>query len=240
LLHAILLLQLTLAPPEAKEAEKLVHASIRDFDLGSFDEALDEAERAYRLDPLPQILFNIAQCHRALKHWEKAAFFYERYLSRLPEAANRRTVEDMLTEATYRAKAEHMPAPQVAPPVPAVVVVAAPPTTQARRDEGVPAAAVEPGLDKSIEPSRSHAAAYVLGSAAVASLAVAIIGIVYVENFETVLGRLNATPTERYAAWQADHATAATEEPAAQNWMWIAGAAGAVALGTGTAAVFTW
>ena len=242
MLHAILLLQLALAPPEAKEAEKLVHASIRDFDLGSFDKALDEAEQAYRLYPLPQILYNIAQCHRALKHWEKAAFFYERYLARLPEAANRRTVQDLLTEATYRAKAEGLPAPKaepVPPPQP-VGVVAAPPGGQATGGESVPAAAVEPGVERAIEPSRSHAAAYVLGSAAVASLAVAIIGIVYVENFETVLGRLNATPAEKYAVWKADHATAASEEPAAQNWMWIASAAGAVALGTGTAAVFTW
>ncbi len=239
MLHAILLLQLALAPPEAKEAEKLVHASIRDFDLGSFDKALDEAEQAYRLYPLPQILFNIAQCHRALKHWEKAAFFYERYLAKFPEATNRRTVEDLLTQATYRAKAEHLPPPKLEPATPAPAVVLAAPV-QATGVKSVPAATVEPGVDASIEPSRSHAAAYVLGSAAVASLAVAIIGLVYVENFETVLGRLNAAPAEKYAAWWADHATAASEEPAAQHWMWIAGAAGAVALGTGTAAVFTW
>ena len=79
-----------------------------------------------------------------------------------------------------------------------------------------------------------------LGSVAVASLAVAVVGLVYVENFESVLGRLNGTPVEKYSAWEADHATAASEEPAARNWMWIAGATGAVALGSGTAAVFTW
>jgi tetratricopeptide (TPR) repeat protein len=115
LLHAILLLQLAVTPPEANEAEKLVHASIQDYDLGSFDKALDEAEQAYRLDPLPQILFNIAQCHRALKHWEQAAFFYRRYLLKLPAAPNRRTVDDLLTEATYRAKAAQLPAPKAGP-----------------------------------------------------------------------------------------------------------------------------
>lgn len=115
MLHAILLLQLAVTPPEANEAEKLVHASIQDYDLGSFDKALDEAEQAYRLDPLPQILFNIAQCHRALKHWEQAAFFYRRYLLKLPAAPNRRTVDDLLTEATYRAKAAQLPAPKAGP-----------------------------------------------------------------------------------------------------------------------------
>src|SRR5208282_1727037 len=72
LLHAILLLQLLATPPEAHDAEALVHASMRDYDLGYFEQALREAEQAYRLYPLPQILFNIGQCHRALEHWERA------------------------------------------------------------------------------------------------------------------------------------------------------------------------
>jgi hypothetical protein len=73
----------------------------------------------------------------------------------------------------------------------------------------------------------------------VASLVVAVVGIVYVESFETVLGRLNS-PSETYGQWEVDQPTAASHRPAAANWMWIAGATGAVALGTGTAAVFTW
>jgi tetratricopeptide (TPR) repeat protein len=237
LLHAVLLLQLALTPPEAQHAERLVHASIRDFDLGNFEQALGEAEQAYGLDPLPQILFNIAQCHRALKHWEKAAFFYQRYLSKLPNAPNRPTVEDLLTEVTYRAKVEALPASK---PQPAVVVAVPPPAAPVTREESVPPAALEPGTDKSIGPSRSHTAAYVLGSVAIASLGAAIVGIVYVESFEAVLGRLNGTPVEKYAAWQTDHATATSDKPLAQDFMWIGGAAGAVALGTGTAAVFTW
>ncbi len=246
MLHAVLLLQLALTPPEAHQAEKLVHASMRDYDLGYFEQALREAEDAYRLNPLPQILFNIAQCHRALQHWEKAAFFYERFLTKLPEAPNRKKVEDLLTEVQYKAKAAALPArPAAPPPQPLVLPVptatpAAPPPAAPPAEERAPAAAVEPWAEKQAEPSHSHAAAYVLGSVAVASLVVAIVGLVYVENFETVLGRLNAMPAEKYAAWQSDHATATSEEPAAQNWMWIAGATGAVALGTGTAAVFTW
>lgn len=238
MLHAVLLLQLAVAPAEAQQAERLVHASIRDYDLGAFDQALGEAEQAYRLDPLPQILFNIAQCHRALEHWEKAAFFYERYLERLPEAPNRKHVEDLLTEATYRAKAEKLPPVPVRPRPPAPLQAAPAPTPATA--QAAPSAAVTPSTEKAAEPAHPHTAAYVLGSVAVASLVVAVLGIVYVESFEAVLGRLNGTPVEKYGAWQADHATATSEKPAAQNWMWVAGATGAVALGTGTAAVWTW
>ena len=236
MLHAILLLQLVVTPPEAHDAEKLVHASIHDYDQGHFEQALDEAEQAYRLYPLPPILYNIAQCQRALGHWERAAFFYEEYLAKVPDSPTRKAVEDLITEAVYRAKAEHQPSGPAAPaPQPVVVVTAPTAAAPAPKGEGVPAAALEP----TAEPAHGHATSYVLGSVAVASLVVAIVGIVYVESFETVLGRLNS-PSETYGQWEVDQPTAASHRPAAANWMGIAGAAGAVALGTGTAAVFTW
>ncbi len=234
MLPALLLLHLASPPsplaPQAQQAADLVHASIRDFDMTYYDRALAEAEEAYRLDPLPQILFNIAQCHRALKHWEKAAALYRRYLKKLPEAPNRQQVEDRLAEAEYRAKLEALstrPERQVAQPV---VVVSAP--------ESVPPAAVEASAAKGAEPAHSHAAAWVLGSVAVASLVFMVIGIVDVENYEAVIGRLN-NPVS-YPAWRVDDATATSMMPAAQAWEVVAFATGAVALGTGTAAVLTW
>ena len=261
MLRAILLLHILATPAhQAKEAEERVHASMTDYDMGHFEQALREAEEAYRLDPRPQILYNMAQCHRGLHHWDQAAYLYQRYLAKLPDAPNRKSVEGLLAEVQQQLKAEQAktsaveaapqgvvvvsplpPPPLVLTPLVAAPLVetpaAKPPVT---KDASAPPAAIGPGVEKSAEPRHSHAAAYVLGSAALVSLVVMVIGIVYVENFEAVLGRLNSSKVESYAAWQADQATAASQQPHAQVWEWVAGATGAVAAVTGTSAVLTW
>jgi tetratricopeptide (TPR) repeat protein len=250
LLHAILLVQLFATSPQARDAQELVHASILDFDLGNFEKALTEAEQAYRLYPLAQILFNIGQCHRALKHWERAAFFYERYLSRLPAAPNRSKVEALLAEVQYRLKVEQLQAPPAEPAVPPAKVEPKPeepaepahpilPSTEAAPAESVPAAALEPETKKvAAKPSHSHKVSYVLGAVAVASLAVVVIGVVEVEDFQSLIGRVNHPVS--YSAWVPDQQSALNEAPSIPVWEWVAGATGAVALGTGTAAVLTW
>jgi tetratricopeptide (TPR) repeat protein len=69
------------------------------YKLGSFEAALAEYSKAYELFPAPAILFNLAQCHMNLKHWDLAIFFYEGYLRARPDAKNRALVEDRLREA---------------------------------------------------------------------------------------------------------------------------------------------
>jgi tetratricopeptide (TPR) repeat protein len=243
LLYTILLLHLAAPSPEAQQAEEFVHSSIRDFDRGDFERALHEAEEAYRLYPLAQILFNIGQCQRALKHWDKAAFYYGRYIQKLPNAPNRATVEELQAEVEYRAKAEALqkpPAEKPPPPLAAAPPRLADPPPPATPDSssGVPSAALESPAPSPAEASHSHAAAYTLGSIALASAVVMVIGIVEVESFEAVVGRLSNPTT--YPAWQADDATASKQLPQAQAWQWVAGITGGVALGTGTAAVLTW
>jgi tetratricopeptide (TPR) repeat protein len=67
--------------------------------LGQFEHALDAFSQAYELKPLPGFLFNIAQCHRHLGNFERASFFYKRYLTLAslvpPDAA---VVNDLLRE----------------------------------------------------------------------------------------------------------------------------------------------
>ncbi len=255
MLRAILLLQLVAMPPPAPstaEAARLVHDSINDFELGAFEKALHEAEEAYRLAPLPQILFNIGQCHKALKHWEKAAYYYQRYLAKVPSAPNRAAVEDFITEVTYRLKAEQLPVappppapappsaeispppapPAPAAPIPVLVVSSAPLSTTT--PEAVPPAAVEVAP----EPHHSHTAAWILGSVAVACVAVAVVSIVEVESFESLQGRL-ANPVS-YSQWEKDDATALTQGPQASNWEVTAIVTGATAIATGTAAGLVW
>jgi len=244
-LHAILLLQLAVPPsqsPAATEAARLVHASINDYELGFFDKALHEAEEAYRLAPLPQILFNIGQCHKALKHWERAAFYYEKYLAKIPDAPNRAKVEDLLTEVTYRLKAEQLPAPPAQPapvppaatPAPAPVLVISSAPLSATTPEAVPPAAI----DVVAEPHHSHTASWILGSVAIACVATAVVGIVEVENYESFRGTLSSPAS--YTYWEQNSPKNTGMGQTAQIWEVTAIITGAVALATGTAAAFTW
>src|SRR5687767_11122360 len=63
------------------------------YKLGRFDDALAEYSAAYEIYPAPGLLFNIGQCHKNLKHYERAVFFFEGYLREKPNAPNRALVE---------------------------------------------------------------------------------------------------------------------------------------------------
>jgi tetratricopeptide (TPR) repeat protein len=69
------------------------------YDLGHFDDALAAFEAAYTAKPLPGFLFNLGQCHFGLGHYERAVFFYERYLELLPSAPNKELVDQLIAEA---------------------------------------------------------------------------------------------------------------------------------------------
>lgn len=84
--------------PNHAQAVALARQSITDFNVGDFGAALAEATQAYKLEPNPGLLYNLAQAHRALKHWERAEFFYRGYLRGKPNAPNRAQVEKLIAE----------------------------------------------------------------------------------------------------------------------------------------------
>src|SRR5712675_1116118 len=90
--------------PPAEEAEKLAREKFKqaeiDFNLGKFSEALSGYQAAYEAKPLTAFLFNIAQCYRNLGNYERARFFYKRYLTLEPKTPNRRVVTDLIAEVT--------------------------------------------------------------------------------------------------------------------------------------------
>jgi tetratricopeptide (TPR) repeat protein len=105
LISALALPSVAWAAKDPKEAE--AHAQydqgLKDYDLGRFKEALDEFSKAYELKALPGFLFNIAQCHRQMHRWERAAFFYRRYLdlsTRRP--SNEQVVKDLIAECEQK------------------------------------------------------------------------------------------------------------------------------------------
>src|SRR4051794_24258540 len=78
-----------LGDPALAQAKAVFGEAEKQYALGRFEEALKHFERAFELKPLPEFLFNIGQCHRNLGHWERANFFFQGYLNRVPKARNR-------------------------------------------------------------------------------------------------------------------------------------------------------
>jgi tetratricopeptide (TPR) repeat protein len=63
------------------------------FDLGAYEEAINEYGAAYRLKNDPALLYNLGQAHRLAGHTQDALRFYKVYLNKLPNAVNRAEVE---------------------------------------------------------------------------------------------------------------------------------------------------
>jgi tetratricopeptide (TPR) repeat protein len=97
----------SLVSPEAQAQAKLhFQRGMAAFELGNFQEALDEYERAYQIAPLPGFLFNIGQCHRNLGNLRKAVFSFRLYLRKRPDAKNREAVQTLIRELEAKIDAE--------------------------------------------------------------------------------------------------------------------------------------
>ena len=113
-LAAALLVTLSAARPAAadspfaraavEQGRQLAVEAARHYQDGRFVQALDAYRRAYDVAPVPELLFNIGQCHFQLKSYEWAIFFYQGYLTDRPRAANRALVESLITESRRHLK----------------------------------------------------------------------------------------------------------------------------------------
>jgi len=107
-------LLLVLAPPaqaaDNSEAQRHYTAGMAHYNLREYKEAIKEFEASYRLAPDPVFLFNLAQCHRLMKHDRDALYFYQAYLRARPDADNRAEVEKRV-EALKKAVALLPPEP---------------------------------------------------------------------------------------------------------------------------------
>lgn len=131
--------------PVAAEAQRHWTAGMAHFQLEEWDEAIKEWEAGFRLKPVPQFLYNIAQAYRQSKRYEKALSFYRKYLHMEPDAPNRaevdghiRTLEKLVGEqqkATKTPPTEPLPGsaptekPAATPTPPANEPAAAQPAT---------------------------------------------------------------------------------------------------------------
>jgi tetratricopeptide (TPR) repeat protein len=90
------------SPPEpaaVEQGRQLAAKAARQYQDGRFLEALESYQRAYDVAPVPELLFNIGQCHFQLKSYEWAIFFYQGYLADRPQAANRALVQSLIVES---------------------------------------------------------------------------------------------------------------------------------------------
>ncbi len=84
--------------PSTKSAKRHFDRGQKLFNLGKFDEALDEYQQAYEAKSIPAILFNIGQCYRNLGDYASAIFSFKKYLKLEPDADNRDQVEEYIAE----------------------------------------------------------------------------------------------------------------------------------------------
>jgi hypothetical protein len=82
-----------------REAKAHADRALREYNLGNFEEAISEFGKAYEIEPSPILLFNIGLAHRHLDHFERASFFFRRYLNETgPDAASRNDAERYIQE----------------------------------------------------------------------------------------------------------------------------------------------
>ncbi len=68
------------------------------YNLGKYQEAIEEFEAAYQEFQSDALLFNLAQAHRKLEHCERALTYYHQFLAGQPPPALAQQVEKLLPE----------------------------------------------------------------------------------------------------------------------------------------------
>ncbi len=99
-----------------KEARAHVTSSQEAYNLGKFELALNELEAAYKLKPVPGLLFNFGQCHRQLRNYERAAFYFKAYVDsglEGPQVEVARSLADEMTAKQTELVAEQAKAAQL-------------------------------------------------------------------------------------------------------------------------------
>jgi tetratricopeptide (TPR) repeat protein len=79
-------------------AERLYLDGAEHFQAGRLPEALEYFAAAYRTSKKPELLINIAQCHRALGRREQAIAIFEKFISLAPEHPLRSNAEETLRD----------------------------------------------------------------------------------------------------------------------------------------------
>jgi hypothetical protein len=119
------------------------------FASGEYRGAIAEFAAADKLAPSPLLEFNIALCHERLGERAEAVRRYRLYLERVPEAANRSSVEAKIASLEADLKAEQESKESKPAPKPGLVPPPVPPESGAAPPAGgLPASIGDPELDR--------------------------------------------------------------------------------------------
>jgi iron complex outermembrane recepter protein len=145
------------------EAQRHWTAGMAHFQLEEWDDAIKEWEAGFRLKPVPQFLYNIAQAYRQSKRYDKALSFYRKYLRMQPDAPNRaeveghvKTLDKLVAEqqkATSKPPVQPLPS-SPAPEQPAIATAPAPTSPPPPPTETPPAATP---AAPAVAPAPAHA-----------------------------------------------------------------------------------
>jgi hypothetical protein len=83
-----------------EEMKQSYQKATRAFDLSNYDEAIAAYKHTYELGGDAAMLYNIAQSLRLGHKPDEAVMYYRRYLSRAPDAPNRKYVQARIAELT--------------------------------------------------------------------------------------------------------------------------------------------
>src|SRR5271169_2426488 len=118
------ILSLTLQAPQAKPssadrqaAKRLFAKASQEYAEQNFEAALGDFTSAYRLARVPEILYNLGQCHYELHQWRRAAYYYRRFLEARPHASVADQVRTRLADLDQMEAAAPPPPANPPPPV---------------------------------------------------------------------------------------------------------------------------
>jgi hypothetical protein len=130
-------------PTSGGSAKELYDGGRTNYNLGHFEEALADFEKAYRVRHDPVFLFNIAQCQRSLHRYEEAARSYRTYLreaNNIP-AATRDQVQKLAADMDKALEEQRLKQPPTGtqPPAPEPAATTATTTTSSAAAPVAPA-----------------------------------------------------------------------------------------------------
>ncbi len=98
---------------EKKLARKHYELGEQFYKISNYPKALAEFTDAYKLYPLPSLLFNIARCHEVMANLEQALKYYRLYLEKVPSSPKRSLIEARIKTLRVRLDARKpTPAPK--------------------------------------------------------------------------------------------------------------------------------
>jgi len=156
---------------ETNTAKEHYLKGTRAFELGAYDEAIEEYAAAYRIKDDPALLYNLGQAHRLAGHAVDALRFYKLFLAKVPETPARGEVEQKIVElqklVDQQQKTRNIPPDSVKPPEP--------PTTSTTETTPPPPEVTQPPPASSAARGRTKTiVGGVVGGAGVVMIAVGI------------------------------------------------------------------